>query len=597
MFRMPRDEKNTSKQRGGNATSSSAWHFISRGKGNRQQTKAGGDQNGANQRLANYMVNSLHPVRYPFAKTGIQSAELNGEDPAETKGGLSHGVNQITSRDYPGTNDVIGVALATNSVTVHPVRYWVNNDKSPRASGLSTDNPWHTLRLSHGVNGQTAWRKGEYFWSTVSTNNTSAAQLEQVTVASGGSTSTGGLFVPETPETFTYDLDGNLLSDGHWNYTWDLAREIEELERWCSRVAACGFVNIQNEQGGIISWAKENRLVAMTNNTGVGPLYGMTFTYDAKGRRIQKAVTTNGMTFATLNFLYDGWNPIAILNPQSSILTAFTWGSDLSGSQQGAGGVGGLLTVSYRGTTTTNCFVAYDGNGNVASLINAAGGALVANYEYGPFGEVIRSTGPMAKVNPIRFSTKYQDDESDLFYYGCRYYNPSRGTWLSRDPLNEEGGVNLYNFVLDNPLNLIDSDGKSVTAPAPPTSGLPQRATRVVTSTKIAPLPCCMTVVQVNFTITITDTKGDPLVGAYTTESVSILAEAHLLSRHISTGAASTHPGGILYDTYQATFWTCSGPAFVDLKQNLTIGPRTATFYTDLSPTGLGLATATAAFY
>ncbi|MDR3564237.1 MAG: RHS repeat-associated core domain-containing protein [Negativicutes bacterium] len=155
----------------------------------------------------------------------------------------------------------------------------------------------------------------------------------------------------------------------------------------------------------------------------------------------------------------DGWNPIAILNPQSSILEAFTWGSDLSGSQQGAGGVGGLLTVSYRGTATTNCFVAYDGNGNVASLINAANGALVASYEYGPFGEVIRATGPMAKANPFRFSTKYQDDESDLLYYGYRYYKVSTGTWGNRDPIGESGQLNIYSFIFNNPVGMVDVMG------------------------------------------------------------------------------------------------------------------------------------------
>jgi hypothetical protein len=46
----------------------------------------------------------------------------------------------------------------------------------------------------------------------------------------------------------------------------------------------------------------------------------------------------------------------------------------------------------------------------------------VPNYEYGRFGEVISATGPMAKVNPIRFSTKYQDDETDLLCYGFRFY-------------------------------------------------------------------------------------------------------------------------------------------------------------------------------
>ena len=45
--------------------------------------------------------------------------------------------------------------------------------------------------------------------------------------------------------------------------------------------------------------------------------------------------------------------------------------------------------------------------------------------EYGPFGEVLRATGPMAKANLFRFSTKYQDDETDLLYYGYGYYNAS----------------------------------------------------------------------------------------------------------------------------------------------------------------------------
>ncbi len=79
----------------------------------------------------------------------------------------------------------------------------------------------------------------------------------------------------------------------------------------------------------------------------------------------------------------------------------------------------------------------------------------------------------MAKANPFRFSTKYQDDESDLLYYGYRYYNPSTGRWISRDPIEEQGfdslqmvdafgGTsipNLYNFVANDPLSSIDLFG------------------------------------------------------------------------------------------------------------------------------------------
>jgi RHS repeat-associated protein len=76
------------------------------------------------------------------------------------------------------------------------------------------------------------------------------------------------------------------------------------------------------------------------------------------------------------------------------------------------------------------------------------------------FSELLRATGPMAKLNPFRFSTKHQDDETDLVYYGYRYYNASTGRWLSRDPIGERGGKNLYGFVANNPVNQIDILGQ-----------------------------------------------------------------------------------------------------------------------------------------
>jgi RHS repeat-associated protein len=234
------------------------------------------------------------------------------------------------------------------------------------------------------------------------------------------------VFVPQTQEQFGYDLDGNLTSDGRWTYAWDA----------------------------------ENRLIQMVARTSVGPQQIIKFEYDSQGRRIHKQVWNNtagtGNPALDQRFLYDGWNLITILNPQSSLIESFMWGSDLSGSMQGAGGVGGLLEVSYYGTTTTNCFPAFDGNGNVMALVNAADGMAAANYDYGPFGEVIRTTGAMAQADPYRFSTKYQDDESDLLYYGYRYFRPSIGSWLSRDPMEEQGGHNLYGFVGNDPAQRVD---------------------------------------------------------------------------------------------------------------------------------------------
>jgi RHS repeat-associated protein len=133
------------------------------------------------------------------------------------------------------------------------------------------------------------------------------------------------------------------------------------------------------------------------------------------------------------------------------------WGLDLSGSVQGAGGVGGLLEVNDSANGAH--FAAYDGNGNVAALVKGTDGTISAQYEYGPFAEPIRVTGPMGKTNPIRFSCKYTDEESDFLNYGHRYYNPSTGRWLSRDPMEEIGGLNLFMFADNDPVRRFDALG------------------------------------------------------------------------------------------------------------------------------------------
>ena len=65
----------------------------------------------------------------------------------------------------------------------------------------------------------------------------------------------------------------------------------------------------------------------------------------------------------------------------------------------------------------------------------------------------------MAKTNPFRFSTKYQDDETGLVYYGFRYYDQITGRWVSRDPVAEKGGQNLYVPMVNDPPSLTDSLG------------------------------------------------------------------------------------------------------------------------------------------
>ena len=100
-----------------------------------------------------------------------------------------------------------------------------------------------------------------------------------------------------------------------------------------------------------------------------------------------------------------------------------------------------------------------DGNKNISELVSSDSGTISAHYEYAPFGEVILSPGDLAFTNPFRFSSEYADDLTALVYYNFRHYHPVDGLWLNRDPIEEEGGENLYAFCANSPVWCYDVNG------------------------------------------------------------------------------------------------------------------------------------------
>jgi len=133
----------------------------------------------------------------------------------------------------------------------------------------------------------------------------------------------------------------------------------------------------------------------------------------------------------------------------------YIWGQDLIGSLQEAAGIAGLM-ASLDSSSGNTYHYSYDVNGNVGQLVNAANGEITAHLEYDPFGNQIVAMGNAAVGNPFRYSTKYFDEEIGLYYYGYRYYSPRLGRWLTRDPIEEEGGLNLYDSYSNDPINSID---------------------------------------------------------------------------------------------------------------------------------------------
>ena len=184
------------------------------------------------------------------------------------------------------------------------------------------------------------------------------------------------------------------------------------------------------------------------------------FTYDHLGRRTTKHVleTIDGRRHlvSALTFVYDGWNLIAELDLTGRALRTHLWGLDLSGSHQGAGGVGGLLATA---TPERAVFLSYDANGNLTGELDATTGLTTYTATFEVFGNVL--TSEQESLTPFGFSTKYTDRETGLLYYGFRYYDPERGRWLNRDPIAERGGLNLYGFVGNDGVNDVDKLGKN----------------------------------------------------------------------------------------------------------------------------------------
>ena len=158
-------------------------------------------------------------------------------------------------------------------------------------------------------------------------------------------------------------------------------------------------------------------------------------------------------------YLYDGRQIIQEHDGSNNRVLSYTRGLDLSESLSGAGGIGGLLAYTdHEGPQDRTAYYHADGNGNITAMMNRHG-QLVAEYHYDPYGNLLAHAGPLADINRYRFSSKQYQPESGIYYYGFRFYDPSLQRWINQDPIGEAGGINLYGFVGNDPVNRIDPLG------------------------------------------------------------------------------------------------------------------------------------------
>lgn len=337
------------------------------------------------------------------------------------------------------------------------------------------------------VNTQAAQRAGQYFWAEVPVANAAGASFPEITVrtalpgagANGADlvkTSTQRPYMRPASTSLSYDDDGNLTQDARWDYTWDA----------------------------------ENRLISMTERrdnvtaaAGDPAKRKLDFGYDAQSRRTRKTVsqwnagTSAWTTIYEHTFVWSGWHlvheKVTSTNTALANERSYVWGIDHSGN----GGYSAGTLVFYRqyhqlydvlpngtGTVLTTTVprtrpVAHDLQGNLIGVISSESAShLDAVFDYDCFGNerqeyfqnMYESQFNGITVSksscPLRFSGQYFDPETKLSYYGYRYYSAEQGRWLSRDPIGEDGGINLYEMVGNNPVNRWDylglSDGPGI---------------------------------------------------------------------------------------------------------------------------------------
>jgi RHS repeat-associated protein len=214
--------------------------------------------------------------------------------------------------------------------------------------------------------------------------------------------------------------------------------------------------NLTNDGTRTFGYDSENQLT----NVMVAGQWQSSFVYDGLNRRritIDFAWQSGAWVLTNeVYYVYDERLIIQERDTNSNPLVTYTRGLDLSGSLQGAGGISGLLA---RTDTNGSTFYHNDASGNITALMDGNEN-IVARYLYNPFGKLLGQWGSMANANTMQFSSMPQHD--GITFYPFRAYEPNFQRFLNQDPIGERGGINLYRFVANNPINYADPNGNQL---------------------------------------------------------------------------------------------------------------------------------------
>ena len=264
-----------------------------------------------------------------------------------------------------------------------------------------------------------------------------------------------GLVTSENSTTYGYDGADRVTSSSASpdTYTYDEADELTGIGSTTLAYNAANELTSSTSGSGTVSYTDNNEgdRIDATPSSGSAS----TYTYDQADRLTG---FTNGASTASYAYNGDGLRMSKTVN---STVEPFVWDASETiplliqdGTTSYVNGPAGFPIEQISGSGAVTYFQ-QERLGSTSMLSNSTG-AVVATYTYDPYGNVTSSTGSV--TNPILFAGQYLDSESNLYYLNARYYDPTTGQFLTRDPLVTQTRQ-PYEYAKDSPTNLTDPSG------------------------------------------------------------------------------------------------------------------------------------------
>ncbi|EKE02807.1 MAG: hypothetical protein ACD_20C00329G0001, partial [uncultured bacterium] len=263
--------------------------------------------------------------------------------------------------------------------------------------------------------------------------------------------------------SYSFDSHNNRLSKNEDKYTVNDLNELlnTALEQFEYDKNGRPFIKRSENENTLFSYDALDRLIKVE----IPNKLVIYFAYDAFHRRTKKRVNNHIQTgftdkWETKNesYIYDGQNEIGSLDDNGNIKT-FRILADIANAE-----IGSAISLEIH----NNIYVpVYDFQGNIVSLQDLNQNEI-ESYSYSSFGEkkIYDDSNHEIKTsyieNPWQYLSKRLDEETNLVFFGRRYYDPEAGRWLTPDPKGFENGLNLYAYVLNDPLIKLDLYGLEI---------------------------------------------------------------------------------------------------------------------------------------